>query len=206
MTSEKSMDCVHEEGRAYHSILKNMLSYLYPKSTINIVNAGVAGSNTATGLERIERDVLSCNPDLTVVCFGLNDCNTFGADGIETYENNLREIFTRLSEIGSEVIFMTPNMLPTRVLYSLKEPIWIKIAERLSNLQNQGVMDAYMESARKISAEFSIPVCDVYAKWKKLESYGTDITLLLGQGLNHPAREMHNLFAAALLETMFMAE
>ena len=58
----------------------------------------------------------------------------------------------------------------------------------------------------KIAAEYKIPVCDVYAKWKKMESYGTDTTLLLGQGLNHPTREMHHLFAYSILETMFSAD
>lgn len=206
LISESSIDCVYEQNSAYHTHLKNILSYLYPKAAVTIVNAGIAGSNTASGLERIERDVLSHKPDLTVVCLGLNDCSSWGIEGIEKYENNLREIFERLLEIGSEVIFMTPNMLPTRVLYSLKELIWIRIAEKLARLQNEGVMDAYMDSARKIAAEYKIPVCDVYAKWKKMESYGTDTTLLLGQGLNHPTREMHHLFAYSILETMFSAD
>lgn len=205
MSGERTTDGVYESSSAYHAILKEMLSHIYPKAPITFINAGIAGENSSGGLARLERDVLSHHPDLTVVCFGLNDSN-WGMEGIARYEENLRTIFKRLKEVDSEIIFMTPNMLNTRVLYTLKEPLLREAAERLMRIQNEGVMDAYMEAARKVAKECAVPVCDVYAKWKKMASYGTDTTLLLGQGLNHPTRQMHSLFAHSLLETMFEAE
>ena len=47
-----------------------------------------------------------------------------------------------------------------------------------------------------------ITVCDVYSKWKKLAET-TDTTLLLANRINHPTREMHDLFADSLFETIF---
>ena len=202
---ENCADTVFDQSSAYHTYLKQMLNHIYPKAAVTIVNAGISGDNTTGGLSRLERDVLSQNPDLTVVCFGLNDSN-WGMDGVEKYKNNLREIFKKLLDAGSEVIFMTPNMMNTRVSYLIKEQMFIDVAQSTMKHQNEGVMDAYMDAARDAAGEFGIPVCDVYAKWQKMASYGTDVTALLSNYINHPIRQMNWLFAHSLLETMFEAE
>lgn len=202
---ENCIDTVFDQSSTYHTYLKQMLNHIYPKAAVTIVNAGISGDSTTGGLSRLERDVLSQNPDLTVVCFGLNDCS-WGMDGVEKYKNNLREIFKKLLDAGSEVIFMTPNMMNTRVSYLIKEQMFIDIAHGAMKRQNEGVMDAYMNAAREAAKEFSIPVCDVYAKWQKMASYGTDTTALLSNYINHPTRAMNYLFAYSLLETMFEAE
>ena len=54
---------------------------------------------------------LSEKPDLTVISFGLNDCVVRGRDYADTYADNLRQMFNRLKEEGSEVIYMTPPMM-----------------------------------------------------------------------------------------------
>ena len=205
MSAEKCSDTVFDQSAVYHNLLKQMLSHIYPKAAVSIINAGISGDNSTGGLARLERDVLSHKPDLTVVCFALND-STWGMNGLERYENNLRQIFQKLQETGSEVIFMTPNMLGTRVLYTLKFPILRDFMETLAKIQNEGILDAYVDTARRVAKECGVPVCDVYAKWKKMASYGTDTTLLLCDGMNHPIRPMHWLFAHSLLETMFEAE
>ncbi|MBQ8415748.1 MAG: GDSL family lipase [Clostridia bacterium] len=205
MSEERCSDTVFDQSSVYHNLLKQMLNHIYPKAAVSIINAGISGDNSTGGLSRLERDVLSRKPDLTVVCFALND-STWGMNGLERYENNLRQIFQKLQEAGSEVIFMTPNMLGTRVLYTLKFPILRDFMETLAKIQNEGILDAYVDTARKVAKECSVPVCDVYAKWKKMASYGTDTTLLLCDGMNHPIRPMHWLFAHSLLETMFEAE
>ncbi|MBQ8525468.1 MAG: hypothetical protein IJ460_01945 [Clostridia bacterium] len=45
-------------------------------------------------------------------------------------------------------------------------------------------------------------MCDCYAKWKKL-SETEDTTMLLVNRINHPTREMHELFAQSLFELLF---
>lgn len=202
---ENCADTVYEQGCVYHTYLKQMLAHIYPKAQITIVNAGICGDNSGGGLARLDRDVLPHHPDLTVVCFGLNDSN-WGMEGVQTYKNNLREIFRRLLEAGGEVIFMTPNMMNTRLSFLIKDEMFIDFAKNTMSKQNDGVMDAYMDAAREAAGEFGIPVCDVYAKWKRMASYGTDVTALLSNYINHPTRQMHYLFAHSLLETMFEAE
>ena len=167
---------------------------------VNIVIAGIAGTKAYDGLARIERDVLLKNPDLTVVCFGLNDCGKEEA-GLDEYISSLRGIFTRLQTAGSEIIFMTPCMMAENVSETI-HPSFIALAESISHRQRRGVLDRYMEAARSLCREMEIPVCDVYAKWKRMAELGINVTELLANKLNHPTREMHDLFAFSLVETM----
>ena len=69
--------------------------------------------------------------------------------------------------------------------------------------QNNGLMDKYMETAKEVARKYDVPVCDVYSKWKKIYSHGVDIDMLLAEGINHPIREMHELFAESLFEIIF---
>ena len=46
-----------------------------------------------------------------------------------------------------------------------------------------------------------VKVCDCYSYWKKL-SETEDTTRLLANGINHPVKEMHELFAQMLYDTV----
>lgn len=190
-----------DKNSAYHNYLAQILTVLYPSAPVNIINAGISGSNAPNGLERIDRDVISHSPDLTVVCFGLNDAGQ-GMDGIEKYVNALRAIFEKLSAAGTEIIFMTPNMMNTDISCHISNEMIKGIASNTSKTQNGGIMDAYMDAARKLCAEMNVPVCDCYAKWKTLYNSGVNITELLANKINHPTREMNWMFAVSLVETM----
>lgn len=202
MKADGGIENVYDKDSAYHNYVAKILSVLFPGIPINIINAGVAGETALGGEKMLERDVLAFHPDLTVVCFGLNDSDT-GMENIETYTSALRNIFHRLKEAGSEIIFMTPNMMNTKVSMLLKEDFMKKVAVKTQQIQNNGVLDSYMEAAKKVCSECDVIVCDCYAKWKKMNEKGVDITELLANKLNHPTREMHWLFAAMLVDTMF---
>lgn len=199
--TDKGISNCRDRQHVYHTYLQQILSVLYPDVPVNIINAGVAGKNAQHGLERLERDVLSHRPDLTVVCFGLNDCGA-GEDGIDQYTTALGQIFDQLTASGSEIIFMTPNMMATHVSPFEKVPLLREIAETVALRQNNGTLDRYLNAAKDLCRSRSIPVCDCYEKWKLLQSNGVNTTELLANKINHPTRQMHWLFAAALIETM----
>lgn len=202
-TSPNTLDTVFEQNNAYHAKLKEMLAHLYPSAPINIINAGISGGSSAEGLARLERDVLRHNPDLTVVCFGLNDCHN-GIEGIEDYKNNLKKIFAALKEKDIEVIFMTPNMMNINVSWHyLENEYFSNIAEHFTKVQLDGIMDKYMDAAREACREENVKLCDCYKIWKTLYEGGVNITEILSNKLNHPTREMHWLFAHELLRTIF---
>lgn len=75
-------------------------------------------------------------------------------------------------------------------------------AIKTAQMQNEGKMDLFIESAVKIAEKIGVKVCDCYKQWKKL-SETQDVTYLLANRINHPTKEMHELFAQSLFETIF---
>lgn len=193
----------HDRQNAYSAYVQQILSVLYPTVPVNIINGGVAGKDAVHGLARLQRDVLSHSPDLTVVCFALNDSGR-GEEGLDVYIDSLGQIFDKLREAGSEIIFMTPNTMATHVSPLLKFPLFRELGEMFSRRQLEGGLDRYVEAAKTLCRGRSIPVCDCYAIWKQLEASGVDTTELLSNKLNHPTRQMHWLFAYELVKTMIM--
>ncbi len=196
-----NIQTVFDRESAYHHDLEKILALLYPNAPINLINAGLSGTTAEFGLERLERDVLAYHPDLTVVCFGLNDCGR-GLDYVNQYAENLRGIFQKLLDDGGEVIFMTANMMNPTVSCHHSDERLKKFSETTMHYENDGILAAYFDAGKKVAAEMGIPVCDVYAKWKQMESYGVRTTDLLSNYINHPVRPMHWLFASSLLDTM----
>ncbi|MBQ4630178.1 MAG: GDSL family lipase [Clostridia bacterium] len=204
--NNRSVETVYDQSSAYHKYLADMLSVLFPSVPVNIINAGISGDNTEGALSRIEHDVLLYKPDLTVVCFGLNDCVVKGIDYTQQYAANLAQVFSILKSNGSEVIYMTPNMMCTEVSCHIVDNNIANIAADVAKAQNNKVLDAFLEAGKKSAVECGAKVCDVYAKWKCMYESGVDTNELLANNINHPTREMNRLFAWSLLETMFDTE
>ena len=200
-TNEGGIQTIFDKNHAYHHYVDQIFSILYPSVPLNIINAGISGDNTAGGLARLECDVLAHKPDLTVVCFGLNDCGE-GFEGVEGYKQRLQQIFRKLQENGSEVIFMTANMMNTSVSCHLEGDYFRDFAKRFMERQKEGVLKTYFEGGKEVAKACGVTVCDVHAKWEKLYENGVDVTELLSNKLNHPTREMNWMFAYELVNTM----
>lgn len=181
----------------YWNRLKQKINKIRNYVPVNVINAGIGGVTAHRSLERMERQVFAHNPDLIIVCFGLNDVN----DTLETYLSSLKTIFERCNKSDAETIFMTPNMLNTRVVEDTEER-WREYAAVTADYQNNGRMDKYMAAAVELAQSMGIVVCDCYSQWKKLAET-EDTTLLLANRINHPTREMHELFADSLFKTIF---
>lgn len=181
----------------YWNRLKKKINNLRSYVPVNVINAGIGGITAKNSLERMDTQVLSHNPDLIIVCFGLNDVN----EPLCEYLDSLRIIFNKGINRGADVIFMTPNMLNTTVADDTPKKYY-NYAKKTAQMQNDGRMDLYMESAIRLAEKMGVKVCDCYSKWKKL-SQTQDITYLLANRINHPAKEMHELFAESLFETVF---
>lgn len=217
---------VMDAQAVYHNRLAGMLAEAYPGAQLEIINAGVGGDYAGMGLFRIQKDVLDKNADLCVVCFGLNDSlytllePKFGEAGQaiagmlsmveplsdaksftllkegkpqEAYRYALGQIFGQLKSKGLEVVFMTPNMMNTK-------PTSNPMSALSAAVMTSGSMDEMMQIARDTALEYGIPVVDCYKKWKDLEKSGTDTNAMLVNGVNHPIREAHRIFAEALYE------
>ena len=198
---DNKMEVVFDSLSVYSEKVKELLAMLYPTAPISVMNAGVNGSSAVAGDERLKRDVLAFNPDLLVVCFGLNDSNA-EMEGLDTYKEALRNIFQTAKQEKIETIFMTPNMMNTDSSKVSPGDILEPLAELFAKRQKEGLFDAYMDAARAVCQEENVTLCDCYAIWKRMYECGVDTTNLLSNGLNHPVRKMHELFAWQLVHTI----
>ena len=181
-----------DHENVYWNRLRKMLNQYRDYMPVNMINSSIGGTCAKDAVKRLENGVLNHNPDLVIVCFGLNDVN----GELSEYLDSLSEIFKRCTEIGAEVIFMTPNMLNTYVAEDTPEQ-YIEYAHKTKDIQNKGKMDEYIYAAVKVAESMGISVCDCYSKWKKLAET-QDTTMLLINRINHPSSEMHQLFADEL--------
>ena len=191
--------CGHTDKEAcYVRQTELRLQAAFPGKAIECVNAGVGGENAAQALVRLQRDVMDRQPDAAVVCLGLNNA---GQTTLEAFTDPMREIFAGLREHGIAPVLLTPNMLASRVDEKVPEPFRDFTAARAKN-QNDGTMDRFVQGAVDVAEEFGAPVCDAYAVWKRLASYGIDTTALLANYINHPTPGMHGLFVYVLMPVL----
>lgn len=69
-----------QKMNSYEMDFYKILSVLYPSVPIN---AAISGDRSTGGAVRVERDVIRHQPNLTIVCYGLNDCSE-NEDSIKT--------------------------------------------------------------------------------------------------------------------------
>ncbi len=181
----------------YWNLLRKKINEVRNYVPVNVINAGIGATNTENALKRMDSQVLSHNPDLIIICFGLNEVG----HGKDWFISNLREIFKKCNERGIDTIYMTPNMLNTYVADDIFEG-FAEYAKKTAQMQNDGSMDDCMAAAVKLAEEMGVKVCDCYSKWREL-SKTEDTTLMLSNRVNHPTREMHKLFADSLYDIIF---
>ena len=201
-TETEGVSVVYDMKNAYHAHLSRLLSELFPKAAVTVVNAGISGDSSEGGLKRLARDVLSENPDLVIVSFGSNDCVVHGAAYVDTYAENMKRILSAIKESGSEVILLTPPFGCTKVSDLTEGENLRRIAADVADVQNNGVRTAYCERAKAVAEVLGIAVCDVNAKWARMAELGVDTDALLSNHINHPTRELTHMTARMLLDTM----
>ncbi len=121
----------------------------------DVINAGVGGNNTNTARARFEADVLSHNPDLTLICFGMNDQAKIISSGkpnvsLETYTANLEYFAEELQKIGSDVIFITPNPVNKKTYTS-------SYGMDYAN----GYMNEFCDAMRRVALKYNCTLIDI---------------------------------------------
>ncbi len=191
-----------QEG--YAARLQRKLNALYPAAAPCVMDAGISGDSAKGGLERLERDVLSLNPDLVIVNFGLNDSGNDDVEGgLKAYAANMAAIFDRVLAAGAECMLLTPNRMCAYVPASIHNEELRAIAKKCTHTQNDGILTRYVEAAKAEAQARHMPVADAYAKWQAMDRCGVDTTALLANDINHPVADMHELFVEAILDKLF---
>ena len=131
----------------------DILQKNFPNSTV--INAGQRGDSTYNALLRYKTDVLAQNPDIVIMCFGMNDQAweiqyERPVQTLERYRVQLVEMLRAFQEAGADVIFVTPN--------PVYEAAYTPTAY---NNYEYGLMDEYCNEMREIALEYGCGLVDI---------------------------------------------
>lgn len=87
----------------YAKTCTDLLQGYFPDITVTGVNAGISGTPSLLGNIRLERDVLSADPDIVFVEFAVNDGQE--ADYKNAYESLVRTLLTQEKDIAVVLLF-----------------------------------------------------------------------------------------------------
>lgn len=164
--------------RGFPSFWRQMLLERYPEAHIEMINSGISGDTSLDGLSRLDWAVLSYEPDLVTINFGINDC-ALGL-GLEEFENNFVEMIKIIrSGPGSEVLLLS------------SEPLETPPYDRM-------VLD-YYQAIKRVAIEMEVGFVDIFGAWMKSVVAGTPLGSLIIPGLDHPNESGYRIMAEELM-------
>jgi len=172
-----SVTCGGDASRpeyAFPALFVTRLSERFPQAQVTGVNAGIGGTNSDLGLQRLDKDVIAHHPDLVVIEF----INDFGFPREKILEN-YRQLVTRLRAGGAEVVILTPHFI---------WPEWM------------GGYQAALAALLEAAAANKVAVAHGSARWAALKAQGIPYQTMLVNCINHPDDRGHALFVDALME------
>ena len=187
-----------EHDAVYHRRLQLWLESHYPETVFSVINAGVNGDSSAGGLKHLDRDVITHQPDLVLIAFGLNDTSGGLEKLPEFHQNLVNMIGTIRTNTEADIVLLTPNFMATRPNDCVPEK-YVESIDDFIQLQKHGIVAAYAQEIRDVSDELTVPLADVYAAWQQLADTGVDTTSMLANGINHPIGDAHQIAADAII-------
>ena len=156
----------------------------YPRAHIETTNCATGGDTTVQGLQRLQAKVLSQQPALVLIGFGMNDHNREGYGvPLDTFAANLRTMISRIrAATGAEILLFSafpPN------------PKWHYGSHNMA---------AYAEATERVAREGHCAFADVYGLWMSIAARKKPEDLL-GNDINHPNDFGHWLYFQALVAT-----
>jgi len=164
--------------RGFPSFWKEMLAEKYQQANIRMVNSGISGDTSMDGLARLDWSVLSYEPDLVTINFGINDC-VLGL-GLDEFEMNLVKMVRRIRSC--------PN---SEILLLSSQPLETPPYDRL-------VLD-YYQAVQRVAEEMDAGFVDVHGAWMEHVQAGTPLSSLILPGLDHPNEAGYRIIAEELM-------
>jgi acyl-CoA thioesterase I len=164
--------------RGFPSFLLESLRQRFPDSKIEMINSGISGDTSQDGLSRLDWAVLSYEPDLVTINFGINDC-VLGLS-LEEFEMNLVVMVRRIrAGPDSEILLLSSQ--------PLESPPY-----------DQRVLD-YYQTVETVAKEMNVGFVDVYGAWMKRVRAGMPLDSLILPGLDHPNEAGYRIIAEELM-------
>lgn len=98
-----------DDNTCYARLTTNWFEQTFPDATVNYVRAGIGATGSYIGVHRVDRDVLSHNPDLVFVEFSVNDTTENTQRNVNSYDSLLRKIWNSESSPAIVCIGMTQD-------------------------------------------------------------------------------------------------
>lgn len=179
--------------QTFVAVLERELRKTYPDA--RVINSGIGGNTSIQMLARLDKDVLSHHPQVTLVMTGLNDAEYIDPGAVlrdtprvalNDFADKLRQIISRVRAAGGKVLLLTPNPMTGKYPYA-----------SLGYYKEHDVnsaLDIYAASVRSVARETNTDLVDVYAAWIHIPDYER----LLLDGV-HPNVEGHRRLAELIL-------
>jgi acyl-CoA thioesterase-1 len=165
--------------RGFPSLWNERLAQKYPDARIELINSGISGDTTMDGLARLDWAVLSYEPILVTINFGINDC-VLGLS-LDEFELNLVEMIRRIrAGPASEILLLSSQPLET--------PPYDKL-----------VLD-YYHAIEQVAARMNVGFVDVYGAWMERVHQGAPLGSLILPGLDHPNEAGYRIIAEELMK------
>src|SRR3954447_15421705 len=179
--------------QTFVALLERELRKSYPEA--RVINSGIGGNTSSQMLARLDQDVLSHHPQVTLVMTGLNDAE-YVAPGpvfldkprvpLDVFADKLRQIIKRVRDAGGQVLLLTPNPMSGKYLYASQG--------YYKDHDINSALDIYAACVRSVALETHTDLVDVYATWIGIAGYER----FLPDGV-HPNREGHRRIAELIL-------
>jgi lysophospholipase L1-like esterase len=159
-----------------------------------VTNLGIGGERTDQALNRLERDVLSRQPDLVTVMYGTNDSYVDpGARAsrisVDEYRGNLRRLVSLLRARGVETVLMTP-------------PRWADDASPNGLGESPNLrLEPYVRACRQAAREERVPLVDHFSRWSRARRKGVGLREWTTDGC-HPNPRGHQELTDTMLPTI----
>ncbi|MDD2837138.1 MAG: SGNH/GDSL hydrolase family protein [Methanothrix sp.] len=164
--------------RGFPSFWKELLAEKYPDAAVEMINSGTCGDTSMDGLARLDWAVLSYEPDLITINFGINDC-VLGLD-LEEFEMNFVEMVRRIrAGPNSEILLLSSQPLET--------PPYDRM-----------VLD-YYQVVHRVAKEMDVGFVNVYGAWMQKVNAGTPLGSMILSGLDHPNEAGYRVIAEELM-------
>ncbi len=171
----------------------------YEQTSVSTINSGIAGDTMYGMQKRLYRDVIRYQPDLVLINGSLN----WGAEcgDTENYRNLLLEVVSTIkNETKADIVLMTPNMdIPP----CNSEAANTEDADSPSFGQNTAcTLQDRVRVIRELAVQEEVCLADTYAVWEAYEAAGYPVKALLANGMNHPSKTGHEMYARVLMKLM----
>jgi lysophospholipase L1-like esterase len=183
------------EQHLYTNYVESYLSARYSALNLSFFNAGWGGDTAPGGVQRLQRDVLSLNPTVVTICYGMNDGSycPMNAGILQRYAAGMSELVRLLKKAKVRVILLTPGMADHARNQELK-------AINYSGLNLRRLADFVLGLAKRES----LPVGDIHHLMTEVDARAkqVDREFTMIPDSIHPDPAGHLVMAHGLLQAL----